>query len=321
MQSIDITNSPIFEMIDFEKAKDYSPWPQRILGIDEWQKTKRDVAEIIKEYNDGWYKDALNYLETNKGNLKLVNSSSAAVFLKNFEDSMVGAIRKKEDIYGKTEKFKHLISLGERLFVSDLRYINSLFRSYVADVVSDYVKLNNIKVVIEAGSGTGTNVFNLMQYLDLNFVRGGEVCPNGVKFGNALAQYCRINAEFVDFDYYHSPDVYKLCDCKEDYLLITVHSVEQLPALPDKFIEDITKLSNPPKAVLHFEPIQFPFDNQSDFDSYCHKYSQINLYNQDIYTKLNAAHFSGKIEILDIKKHILGISAFNSTSFVAWKPL
>jgi len=318
---VDIIDSPIFAMVDFEKAKKYSPWPERILGIDTWKKIKRDTEEIIKEYNDGWYKEALNYFDANKDSIKKFGLGSPAVFLKNFEDSMSGAIKKKEDVYGQTEKSKYLISLGEIMYLGDLGVVNSLFRSYVTEVIKDYVQLSGVETVVEAGSGTGTNLFNLVQNLGLAFVKGGEICPNGVEFANNVAQLYDVKAEFINFDYYNSQDIVKLCDCKEDYLLITVHSIEQLPTLPENFIESITNLPHPPKAVLHFEPIQFPLDNKSDFDSYCHKYSQINLYNQDLYSKLNEAFLSGKIEILDIKKHIMGISAFNSTSFIAWKPI
>jgi len=309
--------NPLLRPVSFEEAKSYSPWPNRILGIDGWRKEQRTPSDIIKEYNDIWYKEALDYynkhsdLYQNKR-----NSGGAVVVIRDIEKYASKNLQEADNAMSGDD---NLVSFGDQLYLGNPSVLRLLARNYITEIIGYYMRFYGLKSVIEMGSGIGINLFNVFLYYGAEYIRGGELCGNSKKLSNKIATDFGVNGEFIDFDYYKSGDINRLCDYGKDYILVTSHSIEQLPSLPDHFVDEIINLKNPPKAVLHFEPIQFP---EADiFDSYCKKYSEINLYNQDLFYKLNDAYNAKKIKVLHIGKHVMGFSAFNPTSVLVWEPI
>lgn len=314
-----IHSAEILKEVSFDEAFAYSPWPARITGTEKWQKERRAYAEMMQEYNDGWYREALDYFEKNKHRYEnRRNAGGAASFFSDFENYLLTRIDEMPEVYGSLPSSNFLISLGGRLYVANLHLFQHLYRQYIIQTVKRYIQQYNAKAVVEFGSGTGVNLFNIFSYSNIDFVKGGELCPNGVTMGNLVADYFGVNAEFSAFDYYGGGEIARLCSVDQDYILITVHSIEQITQLPDMFIRDIAALPKSPSAVLHFEPVQFP--GVSQFDAQCKKYSELNLYNQNLFSQLSSAQDAGTIEMLSIDKHVMGISAFNPTSFIAWRP-
>lgn len=311
------SNSPLLKPISFDKAKEYSPWPNRILGIDKWKKEQREPSDVIKEYDDLWYKEALDYYEQHLQSYQgKKNPGGAVVFIRDLENNVPNKLKKIDNALFSADC---LVSFGDQLYLGNSRLLRLLSRNYITEIIGYYMRFYGLKSVIEMGSGIGINLFNTFLYYGAEYIRGGELCGNSRELSNKIATDFGVNGEFIDFDYYKSEDINRLCDYDKDYILITAHSIEQLPYLPDYFIDQVINLKNPPKAILHFEPIQFPQSNI--FDSYCKKYSEINLYNQDLFYKLNDAHNAKKIKVLHVGKHVIGFSAFNPTSVLVWEPI
>lgn len=315
-----IQTSPLLREVTFAEAKAYSPWPNRIAGIDHWQKAERRMEEVIKEYNDGWYTEALQFYTTHKD--RYLGEDHPAGIIQCITDLerhlFVDRVEQLKDIYGGLPSVEYLISVGQKLFVANLYLFIIVYRQYVAQVVRQYMERYQVRAVIEMGSGMGINLFTLFGCAPLDYIRGGDLCEKGVELTNMIVSDFTLHGSFIEFSYYTSDDFQRLCDYDKDYILLTAHSIEQLPRLPEHFVDAIRHLKNPPRSVLHFEPVQFPIE--STFDEQCLKYSQLNKYNQDLYTVLARAHESSAIELLDMQKHVLGLSAFNPTSFIAWAP-
>jgi len=53
----------------------------------------------------------------------------------------------------------------------------------------------------------------------------------------------------------------------------------------------------------------------------CRKYARKNRYNEDLLAVLTDRQSQGRLTIVDCQKRCFGLSAFNPTSFVCWKPL
>lgn len=314
-----IHSTEILKEVSFEEAFIYSPWPARISGQDKWQKERRAFTEMMQEYNDGWYREALEYFHSHKEKYSdRQNPGGAVSFFFDFENHLLHRIDQMPKIYGSLPTVSFLISLGERLYVGNLELFQHLYRQYIIQTVKKYIDKYAVRAIVEFGSGTGVNLFNIFSYSNINLVRGGELCPNGVELAGLIANYFNIHGEFARFDYYTPGEITKLCTLDEDYIIISVHSIEQITNLPDTFVSDIATLKKSPRAVLHFEPVQFPAITQ--FDAWCRRYSELNLYNQNLFDQLSAASEQDKIEILSVDKHVLGMSAFNPTSFIAWRP-
>lgn len=311
---------PLLEPITFNQAKKISPWPNRILGLDRWQKKVRDEATILAEYNNGWYRAAVRFFTKEKKQKNAYDRcpTGAALLAKNFEKSMNQSVQKMTKVYGGFSNQTYLVSLGSTLCQGNVEILSRMFREYVADVVGAYTKAYQAAAVCELGSGIGINLFTVLAQNPALKIYGGEICPNALTFSKEVSSYFKIKSVFKLFKYRDPNSLANLVPKTGKYILFTVHSIEQLPQLPDFFVSQIRNLPNPPEAVLHFEPIQFP--GTSTFTKQCRRYSEINLYNQDLYTVLKKAEQVKEIKILDIQKYCIGISAFNPTSFIAWKP-
>ncbi len=262
----------------------------------------------------------MNFYKAHKADFRdKKNSFGAYLVLKEFEKSMLEKVEKMKGVYGGFPNSSYLVSLGEELYLGNVYMFNALFREFVLYTTQKYIQTYNAKAVIEPGSGTGINLFSLFTHSNLDFIKGGELCPNAYQLSNTLAKDFSVSSEFVPFSFYDKDGIKKLCNYKKKYILITTHATEQLPSLPDSFIQGIIDLKNPPEAVLHFEPVQFQ-EEKSVFAKRCKRYSEINLYNQDLYDKLKKSEKKKQVEILDVQKYVLGLSAFNPTSFIAWRP-
>ena len=122
---VKISLNSIIQPISFKKAMRYSPWPSRILGREKWNKKTRKQEDVIKEYNDGWYKEALDYYKSNRIlYTKKRNPNGAVIFLYSFEKQMMKRMKNIKRVYGEVSEAKGLISFGERFYLGDLFLIN-----------------------------------------------------------------------------------------------------------------------------------------------------------------------------------------------------
>ncbi|MBS0289671.1 MAG: class I SAM-dependent methyltransferase [Proteobacteria bacterium] len=302
--------------ISFLNLENYSPWPRRILGLEKWQVPVRDKSKILTEYDNDTYKLALNLWEEHFGKRDTVRPLQ---FYHQLDKLKAKQILENKQIYGAAENAQ-LISIKEDLFITDYKTACTLHYLTIANILSDILEENNIDQVFEPGCGNGINLFYLLERVNLKLAIGGEISPNAVALGNKIATKCNMAVQFQAFDYHNEKDLISACALLEgNYILFTCHSIEQVSLNDSHFIDNILRLKNPPKLVVHLEPV-LDHDDVHLHSALAIKYSTINGYNQDLLSTLQNYDAQGKIKIKRFEKRIFGINAFNPTSLLVWHP-
>ncbi|HGC5899975.1 TPA: hypothetical protein ACKJVB_002512 [Legionella pneumophila] len=305
----------LLKKISFLESANFSPWPNRLIGLSPWQKSERTTKEVLDEYNNVWYKNALREWE-NYSNAH--QSPSKARFFRVLDNIIYNQMLQNFEIYGISSD-EHLISINRELYTAKWSVISALYDNFLIDILESYTNLYNIHTLVELGCGTGKNLFNAYSKLSINQIIGAEICPNAVELGNKISNQCNIDGKFKIFDYFQPNDIYEItCEISDKYMIFTSHSIEQIEFEKTNFIEQILKLKHPPEVIIHFEPI-FDATDSNFFHKLHHVYTQKNLYNSDLLNVLQKYETEGYIKIIDMQKDIFGLSAFNPTSIIAWK--
>lgn len=178
--------------------------------------------------------------------------------------------------------------------------------------------------VIELGAGWGRNLFNL--YLS------GAVPLNATLYALEYAQSARETAALVAsaapglafaasaFDY-HNPDYSMIAPTAAPAVLVTVHSVEQIPQLkPDVFLKLIERRPN--LSALHLEPVGWQLPPQHlDHRAPCssREYAEVHDYNRNLWAVLGELERSNIIEILDVAGDTIGMNPKNPSTLIRWR--
>lgn len=304
----------ILEKISFDEAFKISPWPARLLGVKPWSKTHRDPAVILEEYETGWYAKALALWQDHHKHDK-----NPLGFCDALQDMILRSILDNQSVYGVYDD-KHLISMNKQLYVSNWLTVSALYDHLLQETLGAMIKELNVSTLVELGCGTGANLFKLYERNGLTKIIGGDICPSAIKLGNDIATQCHMNAQFSVFDYYKSDDIRRILETIDgNYIIFTSHSIEQIQVKDTSFVEQINNLPKKPERVVHFEPMLVE-DKESFFGTLCDVYATINCYNLDLLDVLTSFEQKNDIEIMDYQNAIYGISAFNPTSVISWKP-
>jgi hypothetical protein len=313
-----IPAQPVLERVPFHLANTLSPWIERVTGFEHFEKQQRDEAEILKEYNDGHYKDLLNLWE------RFIAANPRAPlhrFFNEYDRYHAAMIEERKHIY-RSSAAAYLFSVGDELYKCDLSLGTMMFRDVVTRTVDETLRSTGATRLVELGCGIGINVLSVYHHSAPDVLRGGDICSNAVELGNRMAHHYSIPATFSLFDYRSDESLRSLTNGMENYVLITVHSIEQVQVAENRVLERICKLPNPPKAVIHFEPVVWPSIGADGnmMDKLCRRYAELNKYNMDLFTTLERLEREGVVEITDVRKRVWGISPLNPTNIIAWKP-
>jgi len=175
------------------------------------------------------------------------------------------------------------------------------------------------ELVVELGSGWGRNLFAI-------WLAGG---PPGAMYvgaeytGAGRAAAARIAAlepalrfESIPFDY-HSPDLSALPRVGRA-VVITVHSVEQIPHVRQEVIESIRGLAADVEC-LHFEPVGWQVGD-ADRAGSSQEYAEAHDYNRNLVSLLRKAETREEIEIVAVDPEVVGPGTFrNATTRVHWR--
>lgn len=307
----------LFKPCTLEEAFAISPWPARLSGKEKWEKKDRNIKDILAEYDKYWYGKLIR--DWKKFSSKLLRNPQMfdVLHFYNLQEKKINEeVEKNKKIY-RSAINNYLISASDQLYAANLYAATVMLYWLMDNEVEKVLKHTKCNAVVELGSGTGKHIFRLFANLNLKEAVGGEICPNAVKLGNRIAKESKINVSFNSFNFYDTNSYKKLVGNLKNYIVYTSHAIEQIPNLGDNLVASLLKLPNPPKAVIHFEPVIFP--GEVGFNEHCLQYATINKYNTDLWAVLEVFQKAKKIEILKTTRRILGLTAFNPTSIIIWK--
>lgn len=171
-------------------------------------------------------------------------------------------------------------------------------------------------LVVELGAGWGRNLFALWLAAghDVRYV-AAEFTAAGRSAAARLAELdTALRLEAVAFDY-HDPDLRALRG-KEHALVITSHSIEQIPQVGPHVLDEILALGDAVTCV-HFEPLGWQLDPSRAGSSVA--YAQRHDYNRNLVPVLREAEAAGRIVIEAQAVSPVGANPENATSVVRWR--
>ena len=310
---------PIFNACSLSEAHSISPWPARLSGEDNWKKTERSVADVLLEYEESWYRPLLkSWLEYRGAIARRPRPQDVLNFYKLIDRQISRDIENNPSVYRSTVS-DYLISSGDRLLRGDLNAAMAVHEWLIDSILGELFETSRCTSVVELGCGNGKHLFRSYSKLGVDEARGGDLCPSAILLGSQLAGDADMNLKFELFNFYDRSYYASITAGLERYVVYTQHAIEQLPQVEGSLIDSILSLGNRPEYVVHFEPVDFAPDR--GFADLCRQYAAINKYNSDLWSALLAAQRRGDLEIVQVRKRVWGISAFNPTSVIVWKPL
>lgn len=178
--------------------------------------------------------------------------------------------------------------------------------------------------VIELGAGWGRNLWAgaLSGMIhERTQLWALEYAPAGRETADLLA-HCDPTLPFRTLAYdYHAPDYAALEPSRRPCVLLTVHSVEQIPMIRrDVFTGLFERL--PVLAGLHLEPVgwQIPHSRSGSRRRVSSAaYAERHDYNRNLWDVLEGLERDGLIEITQVAADIMGMNLENPSSFIAWR--
>jgi hypothetical protein len=272
----------------------YSPWPARLMGLEQWRSSARVPQELIREF------------ETEKwGPLwERVRSSEVAPGFDEVEQYILA-----------NDKQLMCWSQGDLRLMSGKEAREAQFEHIATTLKS----LRSRHSIVELGAGYGQIVINLARrhgFENADLI-AGEYTASGTKLIQYLAASYKLGITVAHCDLSEAPLIEM--PIPPDSIIFTSYAAHYITAYDSSFIANMRALD--PAYVVHFEP----------FYDHCHattllgllqkKYIQANNYNQNLLSILEIAAERGEIEIVIEKKQVFGMNPLLPMSIVAWRPL
>jgi hypothetical protein len=283
-----------FLKVELDRLPEYSPWPGRIMSIEQWNAPDvRDKGQILREYGEKWGRLIEAYKKQRPADLK---QALDFLFDTHFPDRL-------------------LFHVDEEIFYAetDSRFWN-FFYSKIIGILNQY--LSSEDTIVELGCGWGRNLFYFLHSGVCREAIGGEYTPEGLELGELIKNHFNLLIEFHHFDF-RRPEGEFLKKI-EGKVVFTHNSIEQINYLSKDMVLNLAAAS--PKVVIHFEPVYEYRDKISLLHFLWKRYTEINDYNRNLITVLKEVEAGGRIEIILEKIHHLGLNAFNPGSVIVWKP-
>jgi len=280
--------------ISINQLPKYSPWPSRLMGIDDFRQEKRTEAKITEEYNDDKYAKLLAYQRIHP------KASMERIRLANF-----GFPRGKK-----------VISKNGELFLEDTRNALAAADTIFVERMSSIIEKRSVRsgpvYVVELGAGYGYNLYLLAKKYPNLFYMGGEYSRNAIMLGRQLLAKNRISV--MPFNFYNERTYLRFM--KGNTLIFTRQATEQLPSATC-FVKILKKWRAKILDVVHFEPVFEFHDRATTLGLMRCKYTMINDYNRDLFSILKNAR--SHIQVLEKEYDLYGYHPFNPISFIHWR--
>jgi hypothetical protein len=195
-----------------------------------------------------------------------------------------------------------------------------LDRDWTADIVIAHASRIGADAIIETGAGWGYNLFNI-------WLRGGPDTPchafeyaaagreTALRVRDAVAAGPALEVHAFD---YRAPDLSPVVGRYRRPLVFTRHSIEQVPELPQAFIDALLDLA-PVVEVLHFEPVGFQFAPLQEASAAVQAHSLVQGYNTNLWALLQANEAAGRIVIEEAQDNVMAAKLKNASSLIRWR--
>lgn len=218
---------------------------------------------VKKEYESHWSR-AVQWIE---GYHQKGITAPADIF-KDYNPLIIRSIFKNSKIWD-YYRGKDSHNPDDMLAVREGKYELSTLTDFYEKITQELVNFvtahqEHITDIVELGSGTGRNIFVLSHELATRGITGVryhalEYTEAGRKASALLnSKHTGQTVEIQPFDYYN-PD-FSFLKNGGGVLFYSVHSIEQIPLVPEKLIEAMIE-RNGLCYAMHFEPIGWQYDS------------------------------------------------------------
>jgi hypothetical protein len=271
----------------------FSKWPARLLGLEPWERKKKNAQELIREYEHEKWGPLLKRIEKAGRDVK-VQEVDRWVF------EGVG---------------ESLCVLGDGLHLLSALAAHVRYLDLVEQALKRFLPAT---ALVELGAGYGSVALSLKQreaFRNLPLI-AGEYTPSGVALIQKLAaaQGCDVVAGHCDFTQANVTDL----EIPAGALIFTSFATPCVPHIPMSFVHALA--SRRPTRVVHFEPCYEHCDRQTLLGLMQQRYLEVNDYNTNLSTLLHEAENQGSIRILEERPAIVGSNPLLVASLIAWVP-
>ena len=268
----------------------YTPWPERLLGLVDFQFSPKTPYEVTREFDsDKW------------GKLLSIASESDAPSLESIE---------REISAGDNE-----ICVAKQNHLQLMTYSDAEDEliSLVIRVVQSHLPA---AAIVELGCGYGRFLLRIARTLHNVPTFGGEYASSGVELLRVLVATdgLKTQAGWCDF----RDKLLTNLRIPPGAIIFTCYATHYIPILDMCFVESL--ISRKPKVVVHIEPCIEHFCESNLLSALRRAYVVRNDYNQNLVTLLRDAEQRGMLQIEKEIKNVFGTNPLLPASIIQWRP-
>jgi tRNA G46 methylase TrmB len=271
----------------------YSPWPARLLGLAPSEQKTKTPTEITREFeHEKW------------GPLwRRVQEQSDPVTLSTLNDWI------------QVSSHLEFCSQGPEFILLSNAEANRIWLELVEAAIKPWLPA---PALAELGCGYGNVLLSMAKRFNhaAGQIFGGEYTKSGQDLLTYLAKQENLTVQSGSCDL-GAPGITSL-NLPNNSVIYTSYAVHYVPHLTARFVEDLCSFR--PRVVCHFEPCYEYTNEESIIGLMRRRYIEINDYNRNLVTILEAAEKDGRIEIITQEPNLFGVNALLPASLIAWKP-
>ena len=279
--------------ISLSDLNKYSPWPNRLRGIEEFAIREKTDAEVRREFEaEKWNELLQECKNSDKLTVDIVEGlfSDLSLEMPYYEDGKFYI-----DTYGNILK-RHLDLYSNTLAphidgASALVELGAGFGSKILHL-SNREAFKDLPLVAGEYAGTGRDIMKLLN----------ESSDRKMKIGHCDFRSLEIDEGLVP----------------ENAIIFTSYAANYVPQLDNAFADYLLALN--PEVIVHFEPVYEVLELNTEFDKMCQKYMELNDYNKNLLQVIKESEAQGKSKISSLRPNCLSANPFLPISVLEWHP-
>jgi hypothetical protein len=279
--------------ISIEDFPKFSPWPARLLGLEEWKQRYKTPAEISREFeHEKW---GLLLKRVSKASNPVTVRDVNKWFFENWPDMFC--------------------SLEDRFLVLKPSDANQYYLKLVKGILKQFMPAS---AIVELGAGYGNIILTLAKEAPFSRVRimAAEYTRAGSELIKRLAktEHLEVSTGRCDF----SAEPMTNLTMPKNAIIFTSFATPYVPKMPLSFIKQLNLFE--PKVVVHFEPFYEHCDSTTLTGLMRKRYIEVNDYNRNLATLLHDQQRKKQITIHLEEPAVFGSNPLLPASVIAWSP-